>query len=217
MRKRGACRRSSASSSRAADRSRASGSARTCASSRAASSMEQLVPVLARRGEDAVRRRDDRERSERRRQRRLSKRSDRRPWERTNAGLRARGTAPSASSRSIRSADGLDLRRARAARRSVVGHGCPDSKLAAHALQIRDRVGRERLADERPDHGAQLRLDGEADPVVDHPDRAVGRRAGSGRPCGRRCSPRRRTAPRAGTRRACSTSKREEVLRRGRS
>ena len=50
-----------------------------------------------------------------------------------------------------------------------------------------------RLAGEVPDHGAQLGLAVEAEPVVDAPQATVGRRAGRARSCGRRCWPRRRT------------------------
>ena len=49
-------------------------------------------------------------------------------------------------------------------------------------------------SEEVPDHGAELRLVGEAHAVVDHPDPRRPRRAGSGRPCGRRCSRRDRTS-----------------------
>ena len=58
------------------------------------------------------------------------------------------------------------------------------------------------LVGEVPDHGAELGLRVEAQPVVDPPEALVGIRRGRGRSCGRRCWPPRRRRRRPGARRS---------------
>ena len=93
----------------------------------------------------------------------------------------------------------LELERRQQRRRAALRR----RRLAASATRHTSSAsgGRDRLAGEVPDDGAQLPRRVEREPVVDAEDHAVGHvAAGSGRPCGRRCWRARRT-PRSGGRR----------------